>query len=243
MFSQMRGGASMASGPSSRRSRCTVSGLSGQFVVSLATSAMPQGEGGVADPGHRQVRQPVVALLDVVHLDERLGGGDHVAMTEHRALGTAGRARGVGDHRRVVGAALGELGVVEAGVGRTELPPLLQHAVIGAQDGIVVERQAARIVVDDPAQLRQLVLERQRLVDLLLVLGDDDRRLGDGSARRPARRRSDPGRPAPRCRPGPGLKAGRCRAGAGCRRPTESLSPRLNPIAASPSARSRIWSR
>ncbi len=41
MFSQMRGGASMESGPSSRRSRCTVSGFSGQLAVSRATSAMP----------------------------------------------------------------------------------------------------------------------------------------------------------------------------------------------------------
>ena len=41
MLSQMRGGASTASGPSSRRSRCTVSGFSGQLAVARATSAMP----------------------------------------------------------------------------------------------------------------------------------------------------------------------------------------------------------
>ena len=33
MFSQMRGGASAIVGPSSRRSRCTVSGRSGQLQV------------------------------------------------------------------------------------------------------------------------------------------------------------------------------------------------------------------
>ena len=37
MFSQMRGGASSALGPSSRRSRCTVSGLSGQLQVAPTT--------------------------------------------------------------------------------------------------------------------------------------------------------------------------------------------------------------
>ena len=66
MFSQMRGGASMASGPSSRRSRCTVSGFSGQLAVRRADQRHAEREGGVADPGHRQVGQPVVAGLDVV---------------------------------------------------------------------------------------------------------------------------------------------------------------------------------
>ena len=37
MFSQMRGGPSSALGPSSRRSRCTVSGLSGQLQVAATT--------------------------------------------------------------------------------------------------------------------------------------------------------------------------------------------------------------
>ena len=41
MFSQMRGGASIALGPSSRRSRCTLSGLSGQLATILPASAMP----------------------------------------------------------------------------------------------------------------------------------------------------------------------------------------------------------
>ncbi len=48
-----------------------------------------EGEGGIADPGHRQIRQPVVAGLDLVHLDEGLGRGDHVAMAQHHALGAA----------------------------------------------------------------------------------------------------------------------------------------------------------
>ena len=33
MFSQMRGGARISVGPSSRKSRCTVSGLSGQLIA------------------------------------------------------------------------------------------------------------------------------------------------------------------------------------------------------------------
>jgi hypothetical protein len=37
MFSQIRGGASTVVGPSSRRSRCTVSGLSGQLEQNPAT--------------------------------------------------------------------------------------------------------------------------------------------------------------------------------------------------------------
>ena len=40
MFSQIRGGASTIVGPSSRRSRCTVSGLSGQLQAKPATRLM-----------------------------------------------------------------------------------------------------------------------------------------------------------------------------------------------------------
>ena len=43
MLSQMRGGPSRALGPSSRRSRCTVSGLSGQLQVA-ATTRLVQSE-------------------------------------------------------------------------------------------------------------------------------------------------------------------------------------------------------
>ena len=43
---------------------------------------------------------------------------------------------------------------------------------------MVVIAQAARLVVDDVAQARQLVGHREDLVDLFLVLGDDDRGLG-----------------------------------------------------------------
>ena len=98
-----------------------------------------QREGGVADPGHRQVRQPVVADLGVVHFHERFGRGDHVAMAQHHPLGTTRGARGVGDHRRVIGAAFGELGFVEIRIGLAELAALFQHALEGAQDRIVVE--------------------------------------------------------------------------------------------------------
>jgi hypothetical protein len=109
---------------------------------------------------------------------EALGGDDHVAMADHRALRVPRGARRVGEHRDVVGRALLHLGFEMAGMLRVEAAPLFQHARERAQDGIVVEGEPARIVEDDPLQLGQLGLERQRLVDLLLVLGDDDRGLG-----------------------------------------------------------------
>ncbi len=48
------------------------------------------------------------------------------------------------------------------------------------QPVVAVVEHPARVVVDDEAERGQLVAERQDLVHLLLVLGDDDRHVGVG---------------------------------------------------------------
>jgi len=49
------------------------------------------------------------------------------------------------------------------------------HLLERPEPGGAVPAEPARIVVDDQAEARQLGLERRDLVDLLLVLGDEDR--------------------------------------------------------------------
>ena len=63
-------------------------------------------------------------------------------------------------------------------MGGAELAPGRLHRLEGLEDRVVVIAQAARVVIDDQLQVRQAVLQRQDLVDLFLVLGDDDRGLG-----------------------------------------------------------------
>nr|BFE81209.1 hypothetical protein GCM10020093_038100 [Planobispora longispora] len=59
--------------------------------------------------------------------------------------------------------------------------PDLQQRVPGHEPGVVVApADAARLHVDDPLQVRAVLGDLQRLVHLLLVLGDEDLRPGVG---------------------------------------------------------------
>jgi hypothetical protein len=132
----------------------------------------------IAHPRHRQVgerlvvaAQPLALAGDACHLDQ-------VAIGEHGALGRAGGARRVADHRGVVGAAGRHL-VVE--VGRTPerelLPPLLQLGQ-AEQPRLGVGAHAARVVVHDHLEPRAVRTHGQQLVDLLLILRHRKPRLG-----------------------------------------------------------------
>ncbi len=57
---------------------------------------------------------------------------------------------------------------------RCERAPLLLHVLEGEERRVLVLPQAARVGVDDVADLRELVEHVEDLVDLLLVLGDDE---------------------------------------------------------------------
>ena len=65
----------------------------------------------VTHPGHRQIGQPVVVQPDVLGLDERVAGLDHVGVRQHGALGRAGGAGRVGEERDIVQPALVDLGL------------------------------------------------------------------------------------------------------------------------------------
>src|SRR5499426_3752978 len=159
MFSQMRGGASTVVGPSSRRSRCTVSGLSGQLAQKPTT----------------RLRNRVYAASPA-HAIGRYARALSSAWMSSALLNASARASALA----CVSMTPFGLPVVPEGAGtlRAELAPELLDRLIGAKPVVLVVEHAARIVVDHQAEARELVAERQDLVDLLLVLGHDHRTLG-----------------------------------------------------------------
>jgi hypothetical protein len=98
-----------------------------------------------------------------------------VAVLQHRELGVRGGARGRAQHGDLVAAARRDRRL-EA-VRREVLAPRDQLRAI-EQPVVLVFAHAAPIVVDDPAQVRQLLRDLQHLVGLLLVLDEHEFRLG-----------------------------------------------------------------
>ena len=130
----------------------------------------------VADPGHRQVGQKLVALFQAVEVGAGLGGPDQVVVAQHRALGPSRRARGVEHDGVVRAAASGDLGGDEIGRRLEPLGAALLHLGDGQQPFVVPH--PARVLVHHDFEGRHLLLDLQELVDLLLVLGEREARAG-----------------------------------------------------------------
>ena len=130
------------------------------------------------DPGEGQERHEFVARIHRVHAPQLGRHRQQVLVREHGQLGDAGRARGRAQERDVAGPDRGEL-LVELLRG-SRVPALTQRLDLleGHQTGCFVAVHPPRIVVDDVLEAGQSVPHLQHLVDLLLILGDDDSRLG-----------------------------------------------------------------
>ncbi len=101
-----------------------------------------------------------------------------IGVRQHHSLGVAGGSRGVGEQRHVGGQAPVDLAVEIARLRRAELAARSLHPLEGFERRRRVMPHAARVVVDNEVEVRQPGAQRQDLVDLLLVLGDDDPDLG-----------------------------------------------------------------
>jgi len=139
--------------------------------------ACGHGDGEVADPGHRQVGQDVLAPAEDLALVGVAHASEHVALLQHHALGLAGGARRVHEHRRALGyrpidKIVAQIRFVAqaSGTGLAQLLPRGQ-----AIDLVVAE--TARVVVNDVPQRWRVLAQFQQLVDLLLVLGQRKARL------------------------------------------------------------------
>ena len=127
------------------------------------------------DPRQRQDRDVLVGRL--ARLGAQVGGDvlEQRPVLQHRELGMRGGARGRAQHRDLVAAA-GRDRLREA-PGRQ--PCAVRDQLLAAQEAAVrVFAHAARVVVDDPAQRRQLACNLEHLVGLLFVLDQHDLGLG-----------------------------------------------------------------
>lgn len=131
----------------------------------------------LSGPGRRDVAQVLHARLGIGGLDQALRVVDQEAVREHHPLGFAGGARGVGQHRHIVGRALRHQRAVQFRGLRIQLAPLLLHRPEGAKDGVLVGPHARVVPVHDVAQQPQSVLDLQALVHLFLVLSEQADRL------------------------------------------------------------------
>ena len=134
----------------------------------------------VADPGQRQVGQHLVAIGQLVERHGVAGGGDAAFAGQHHPFRAAGGAGGVEDHRGVGAPARfdprierrRDCGIAQRRLASRDHPGERNHP------GVPVVRKAALLVVENARQQRQSIGDGQDLVDLLLVLGDDQRGFG-----------------------------------------------------------------
>ena len=134
----------------------------------------------IADPGQRQVSKRFVLVGQPVEGDRAAGGANRPFAAKHHALRAAGRAGGVENDRRIGSPAAidqpvevaRDLRIGERGAANRCDRGQRREATLG----IFVE--APRFVVEKMREPGQAVAHGKDLVDLLLVLGDDDRGLG-----------------------------------------------------------------
>ena len=125
----------------------------------------------VTHPGRRQVADHVVAGVQAVDLLATARGTDEAGMRLAHALGLAGGAGGVQDHRHVIGLDLVYRLLVEAGMLLLVGAAQFEQLVHADQARLAVVAHAARIVIDDVRDAGHGFAQLQHLVDLLLVFG------------------------------------------------------------------------
>ena len=123
----------------------------------------------IAHPRHRQVGEQLVAGLEAVERRAGLGRPHEVVVAQHRALRPAGRAGGVEHDGVVRAAALGDLGRNRVRRRRQQAGAAFLHLGVGRQPLVVPH--PARVDIHHDAKRGHLLLDREQLVDLLLVLG------------------------------------------------------------------------
>ena len=129
----------------------------------------------LGDVAQRQVGQDLVARPGVERLAKARGRPQQVGVGDERALGRAGRARGVDDDR---GRRWIERShALRPRVDAARLRAAALEVVPGQQHRVVERADVARVDHHHVAQRGQALADRERLVELLLVLGHEHDRL------------------------------------------------------------------
>ena len=138
-------------------------------------------ENVIADPSHRKVGNQCVVFGEIVEQIAVLAGDDDVLVAEHHAFGLSGRAGRI-QHDADIGPATAiDLGLPtcgDIGAGTQFRAAGVAHLVVRMQQRAVVFQEAPRVVVNDGAQRRHTIGDRQQLVDLFLIFDDGHRHLG-----------------------------------------------------------------
>ena len=135
----------------------------------------------IADPGQWQIGQRHIFLGQLVENDRVARRLDRALAGQHHTLRGPRGARGVEDDRRIGAFGRGDLSIepgAERCIGGERLAAVGDDIFHRTQMTVVVIAKAARLVVDHPFELRQLVLDRLDLVDLLLILDQSKAHVG-----------------------------------------------------------------
>src|SRR5437899_2080652 len=132
----------------------------------------------VADPGRGQIGEHLVGPAIVLDLEDSLDRVDEVGVRDHGALRGAGGAGSVADQRHVFRFGRPHQLLEQAGPLAVELPSQLFELLEAHEERVGVVAEPLGVLVDHLRDLGQASLELEDLVHLLLVLGEDDLRVG-----------------------------------------------------------------
>ena len=131
-----------------------------------------------ADPGEREKGDKLVGIVLGVKCAEVGRHGDEILVGQHRQLRKSRGSRCGADPRHIFRFRIFHVPFELSGmILFVALPDLDDVGKIGEQVRIVFGHPL-RVVVDDLFYIRQVFLHVEDLVDLLLILGDDEFRLG-----------------------------------------------------------------
>ena len=135
-------------------------------------------QGRAADPGHGNEGKEIVGGITRIDCGERESLVDEIAVTDHRALGQARGSRSVTEHGDIVTPALGDDLVETLRVSLRDLSPQGFHIFEIHQPGFIVMPHAPLVPIDHLLDPRNLFLDLQQLVALLLIPGQHKRGVG-----------------------------------------------------------------
>jgi len=116
--------------------------------------------------------------MRVLDLENSLDRADQVGVRDHGALRGAGSAGGVAKERHVLRSRRPHQLLEQSRPLGVELPSPLFEFLEAHEERVAVVTEPLGVLVDHPLDLLETPLEIQDLVDLLLVLGEDDLRVG-----------------------------------------------------------------
>src|SRR4030042_4635040 len=126
----------------------------------------------VPSPRRREVGNQVIAFIHGITADESPCGGYQGAVGKHGPFGQAGRAGSVVDKGGVVTFTGVNILLKEVGVRFFIFFALFQNLIKTHEEGVVIVSQTLGVPVNDLLYERQVFLDFQELIGLLLVVND-----------------------------------------------------------------------